>query len=142
MSYGRIRTIVRSFTHAVVSTPCLGYSYVCVCVCAFVHLRMLLFVLHNILIGCVADLSEFKCLMRSCAAAVAAAIAKRQTYEYILSHSPVEGLYCLIRRHTEFRKRIYQLRHIERPKQIEREKKTTQTDSHHPVYGVLTTFRI
>lgn len=57
----------------------------CVCLCAFVHLRVL-FVLHNILIGCVADSSELKCLMRSCAAAavvVVAAVAKRQTYEHI-----------------------------------------------------------
>lgn len=37
-------------------------------VCAFVHLRML-FVLHNILIGCVVNSSEFKYWMRWCAAA-------------------------------------------------------------------------
>lgn len=59
-----------------------GPQLVILCVCAFVHLRVL-FVLHNILIGSVADSSELKCLMRSCAAAVVvAAVAKRQTYEH------------------------------------------------------------
>lgn len=78
----RMAVCEQAFTHVVISISCLRIAnvFLYMCVRAFVHLRML-FVLYNILIGCVADLSEFKCLMRSCAAAIeaAAAVAKRQT---------------------------------------------------------------
>lgn len=104
----RMAVCEQAFTHVVISISCLRIAnvFLYLCVRAFVHLRML-FVLYNILIGCVADLSEFKCLMRSCAAAIeaAAAVAKRQTWIYTITFTSwgVELLYEGIR---NFEKRI------------------------------------